>query len=65
MSFIQSTSGLDGGGCLKPRHGYFDPGKEPRSPLYKRVVGPQTQSGQVWRRENLLSVTRFEPHTKP
>ena len=41
------TSALDGGGRLAPRPGRFNPGKETRYPLYRRLGGPQGRSGRV------------------
>jgi hypothetical protein len=43
------TSALDGGGWSKPRTGRYNPRKETRYPLYRRLGGPQGLSGQVWR----------------
>jgi len=41
------SSALDGGGWLTPRPGRFTPKKEILNPFYKRLGGPQGQSGRV------------------
>ena len=53
------TSELDGSGWPMPRPGSFTRGKEPRYALYRRLGGPQGQSGWVWRKENLFSTPGF------
>jgi hypothetical protein len=39
------------------------PGKDPRSPLYRKLGALQGQSGRVWRRENVYLPPEFEPRT--
>ena len=46
-STLPLTSTLDGGGWLTPRPARFTPGKETRQPFYRRLGGPQVQSGRV------------------
>ena len=46
-STLSLTSALDAGAWLTPRHGHFTPGKETRYPLYRRMDGPEEQSGRV------------------
>jgi hypothetical protein len=48
------TSALDGGGWLTPLPDRFTPGKETQYPLYRRMGGPQGQSGRV---------RKISPHT--
>jgi hypothetical protein len=44
---ISLTSAVDGGGWSVSCPSCFTPGKENRYPLYRRLGGPQGQSGQV------------------
>ena len=46
-STLSLTSALDRGGWSTPRPGHFTPRKQTRYPLYRRLGGPQGQSGQV------------------
>ena len=41
----------------------FYPRKHPRHPLYRRLSGPQSRFGRVWKSENLLPTPGFEPRT--
>jgi hypothetical protein len=41
------TSTLDGRKWSTPRPGRFNPGKEARYPLYRRLGVPQSRSGRV------------------
>ena len=45
-----------GGGWLTPRLARFTPGKETRSPLHKRLCGPQSRSGLVRKTSPLLTL---------
>ena len=45
-SILSLISALDGEGWSTPRPGRFTPGKESRYPLYRRLGGPQDQSGR-------------------
>ena len=44
---ISLNSAPDGSGRSTPRPGRFTPRKETQYPLYRRLAGPQGQSGQV------------------
>ena len=46
-STLYLTSALDEGWWSTPRPGRFTTGKERQYPLYRRLRGPQCQSGQV------------------
>jgi hypothetical protein len=46
-STLSLTSALHGGKWLRPRPDSFTPGKETRSPFYRRLSGPQRRSGRV------------------
>ena len=46
-STLSLASELDGGGWLKPRLCRFTPGKQTRHSFYRRLSGPQGQSGRV------------------
>ena len=46
-STLSLTSALDGGCQSLPHPGHFFPGKETLYPLYRRLGGPQGQSGWV------------------
>ena len=46
-STVSLTSALDIGWWLTPRPERFTPGKETRYPLYRRLGGPNGQSGRV------------------
>ena len=46
-STLSLTSALDRGVFLTPLPGRFNPGKETRYPLYRRLVGSQGRSGRV------------------
>jgi hypothetical protein len=43
---LSLTIALDGSEWSKPRSGRFSPGKESRYPFYRRLGGPQGQSGR-------------------
>jgi hypothetical protein len=47
VSSLSLNSALDRGEWLMPRPGRFTPAKESRYPLYRRLSGPQGQSGWV------------------
>ena len=53
---LSLTSALDGGGWSTPRNGRFNPGKETRYPLHRRLGGPQGRFGRVRKME-------FDPRT--
>ena len=55
---LSSASVLGGGGWPVPHPSRFTPGKENWYPLYRRLVGPQDCSGQVWK---ILSPPGFNP----
>ena len=57
-STLSLTSALDGGGWLTPRPGRFNPGKEIRYPLFRRLGGPQGRSGRV---REISSLPEFDP----
>jgi len=46
-SSLSLTSALDGGEWSMPRPGRFTPSKVTRYALYRRLGGPQCQSGQA------------------
>ena len=46
-STLSVSSTLHGGGWSTPRPGRFTPGKETRYPLYRRLGGPKSRTGQV------------------
>jgi hypothetical protein len=46
-STLPLTSALDGSRWLTPHPSRFNPGKETRYPLYRRLGRPQNRSGQV------------------
>ena len=46
-STLSITSALDGSGWSTPRPSLFTPGKKTQCLLYRRLGGPQGQSGQV------------------
>jgi hypothetical protein len=46
-STLSFSSALGGGGGLKPCPSRFIPRKETQYPLYRRLGGPQGQSGQL------------------
>ena len=48
-STLSLTSALDVCGWSTPFPGHFTPGKGTQYPLYRRLGGPQGQSGQVWK----------------
>jgi len=49
-----------GGGMSTPRPGRFNPGEEAQYPLYRRLGGPQGQSGQV---QKISPQPGFDPWT--
>jgi hypothetical protein len=58
---ISSTSALDWGQLLTLRPGrFFLAGKETRYPLYRRLWGPQSQSGRV---RKISPPLGFDPQT--
>ena len=48
------------GGWLMPPPGGFNPGKDTRYPLYRRVGGNQIRSGRLWKTS---STSGFDPRT--
>ena len=61
-STLSLTSALDGGGWLIPRSRSFDPGKETRYPLCRRLFWPQGWSGRVrnvWKRYGEEEISYF------
>ena len=48
-STLSLTSALDGGVWLTPRPSRFTPAREIQCPVYRRLCGPQSRSGQVWK----------------
>jgi hypothetical protein len=59
-STLSSNLTLDRDGWLTPRPGRFNPGKETRYPLYRRLGGPQSRSGRV---RKTLPPPVFDPRT--
>ena len=48
-STLSITLALDEDGRSTPHPSHFTPGKETQYPLYRRLGGPQGQSGRVWK----------------
>jgi hypothetical protein len=59
-STLSLTSALHGGGWSMPHPNCFTPRKETWHPLYRRLGGPQSQSGRV---QKISSLTGFDPPT--
>jgi hypothetical protein len=59
-STLSSISALDVGWWSTPRPGRFTPGKDIRYPLYRRLDGPQSRSGRVWK---ISPPPGFDPRT--
>jgi hypothetical protein len=59
-STLSLISEQDGGGWSAPSPGHTTPGKETRYPLYRRLGGPQSGSGQV---RKFSPQPGFEPRT--
>jgi hypothetical protein len=60
-SYSFTTSALDGGEWSASRLGRaLPPGKDPRYPLYRRLGGPQSQSGHTDWRRNFLPLPGIE-----
>jgi len=60
ITTISLTSVLDVGGWSMPCLGHFTPRKETWYPLYKRLGGPQGQSGRV---RKISPLPEFNPRT--
>jgi len=56
-------SALDKGEFTNSRPGRFNPWKESRCPLHRRLGGFQIHSERAWRRENILPLPGFEIRT--
>ena len=59
-STLSLTSVLDAGSWSTPLPGRFNPSKETRYPLYRRLGGPQGRSGRVG---NISPPPGFDPRT--
>jgi len=59
-STLSLTSALDGGGWSAPCPGRFNPRKETLYSLYRKLGGPHSYSGQVWK---LTPPMGFNPQT--
>jgi hypothetical protein len=59
-STLSLTLALDEGGWSTPRPDRFTPGKETRYPSYRRLGGPQGQSGKV---RKISPPLGFDPRT--
>ena len=55
--------GGGGGGMVNAINRPIYPRERAPVPIYRRLGGPQGRSGEVWRRENLLSQLVFETRT--
>jgi hypothetical protein len=63
-SYSFLTLALDGGEWSASRSGHALPwGKDPRYPLYRRLGGPQSQSGHRDYRKNPLPLPGIEPRS--
>jgi hypothetical protein len=60
LTLEQATKALDGGGWTTPRPGRFTTKEDTRYPVYKRLGGPQSQSGRV---RTILHPVGFDPLT--
>ena len=60
ISALSLASALDGGEWSTLRPGRFDPGKETRYPLYRKVGGPQGRSELA---QNISETPGYDPRT--